>query len=65
MNNLMMFIDSMANLLKDLEASLIPTNYTCLKPVAVKTTVLKCCSAFYHLGISVMSNLILFKETDF
>ena len=33
--------------------------------VDARGTVLKCCSAFYHLGILVMSNLILFKETDF
>ena len=33
--------------------------------VDARGTVLKCCSAFYHLGILVMSNLMMFKETDF
>lgn len=65
---------SMANFLKDWSGNLFNSHKLQALDISGKGggvavdargTVLKCCSAFYHLGILVMSNLMMFKETDF
>ena len=65
---------SMANFLKDWSGNLFNSHKLHALDISGKVggaavdargTVLKCCSAFYHLGILVMSNLMMFKETDF